>query len=69
MARWGNQVHPTIQMLFLNDAVFQHSAPIHADGTALSLFEEHEGELQHLSWPAQLPNLNTATLWSVWRLE
>jgi hypothetical protein len=70
MGRWGNQVHPMIQMLFLNnDAVFQDSAPIHAAGTVLSQFEEHEGELQHLSWPAQLPNLNIATLWSVWRLR
>jgi transposase len=35
-------------------------------GTVQSWFEEHEGELQHLPWPAQSPNLNTIEpLWSV----
>jgi predicted Zn-dependent protease len=29
------------------------------------LFEEHEGELQHLFWPAQLPDLRIVEpLWS-----
>jgi hypothetical protein len=29
-------------------------------------YEEHEGELQHLPWPAQSPHLNiTEPLWSV----
>jgi hypothetical protein len=28
------------------------------DGTVQSWFEEHEGELQHLPWPAQSPDLN-----------
>jgi hypothetical protein len=29
-------------------------------------FEEHEGELQHLPWPAQLPHFNIIEpLWSV----
>jgi hypothetical protein len=58
--RLGNQVHPIIQTLFPNsDAVFQNnSVPIHTAGTVQSRVEEHEGELQHLPWPAQLPNLN-----------
>jgi hypothetical protein len=58
--RLGNLVHPTIQTLFPNnDAVFQDdSTPIHTAGTVQSLFEEHEGELQHCPWPAQLPNFN-----------
>jgi hypothetical protein len=43
-----------IQTLFpKNNAVFQaDNAPIHTAGTVQSWFEEHEGELQHLLWPA-----------------
>jgi hypothetical protein len=43
-----------IQMLFLNnDAVFQDDhAPIHTVEAVQSWFEEHDGELQHLQWPA-----------------
>ncbi|PNF32733.1 hypothetical protein B7P43_G11581 [Cryptotermes secundus] len=68
----GNQVHPIIQILFLNkDAVFQDiSAPIHTAGSVQSWIEEHEDKLQHPPWPAQSPDLNiTQPLWSVWRLE
>jgi hypothetical protein len=57
-----------IQMLFLNKgAVFQDcSARIHTDRTVQSWFEEHEDELQHLPWPAQLPDLNIVEPpWSV----
>jgi hypothetical protein len=64
----GNQVHPMIQTLFPNnDAVFQeHNAHMHRVGTVQLLFEEHEGELQHLSWPAQSPDFNIVDpLWSV----
>jgi hypothetical protein len=48
----GIQVYPMLQTLFPNnDAVFQDdNVPIHIFGTAS--FEEHEGELQHLPWPA-----------------
>jgi hypothetical protein len=50
MDRLGNQVHPMIQTLFLNDeAVFQDDyVPIQTAGTVQSWFEEHEGELQNL---------------------
>jgi hypothetical protein len=58
VGRLGNQVHPMIQTLFLNDAVFQHdNAPIHTAETVQLWFEEHEGELLHL-WPPQSPDLN-----------
>jgi hypothetical protein len=52
--RLGNQVYATILALFpKNNAVFRSdNAPIHAAGTAQSWFEEHDGELQHLPWPA-----------------
>jgi hypothetical protein len=61
----GNQVlHPMIQTLFPNDALFQSdTVPLHTAGTVPSWFE---GELQHLPWPAQLPDFNiTEPLWSV----
>jgi hypothetical protein len=46
--RLGIQVHPMIQMLFLNINALKDMA-----GTLQSWFKEHEGELQHLPWPAQ----------------
>jgi hypothetical protein len=64
----GNQVHHIIQTLFPNnDAVFQdYSTPIHTAGTVQTRFEQHDGEIQHLPWPAQSPDLNiTEPLWSV----
>jgi hypothetical protein len=40
--------------------------PIHTNGTVKSWFDGHDGELQHLCWPAQLPDLNIPEpLWSV----
>jgi hypothetical protein len=66
MDRLGNQVHPIIQMLFPNSAVFRDdSVPIHIAGTVQSWFEEHEGELQHHPWPAYSPDFNIIEpLWS-----
>jgi hypothetical protein len=68
MERLVNQAHPMIQTSFPNnDAVFQDDTTlIHTAGTVQSWFEEHEGELQHLPWPAQSPDLNiTKPLWTV----
>jgi hypothetical protein len=68
MDKLGNQVYPMIQTLFPNnDEVFQEdNAPIHTAGTVQSLFEQHEGELQHFPWPARSPYLNiTEIFWSV----
>jgi hypothetical protein len=42
-----------IQTFPNNDEVCQDKA-----GTVQSRFEEHEGEHQHLPWPAQSPHLN-----------
>jgi hypothetical protein len=64
--RLANQVNSMIQMLFPNnDAVFQDdSAPIHTAGSVQKWFEEHEGDVPHLPWPAQPPDLNiTEPLW------
>jgi hypothetical protein len=60
MDKLGNQAHLVIQTLFPNnDAVFQdNNAPIHEAGTVQSWVVEHEGELQHLPWIAQSPDLN-----------
>jgi hypothetical protein len=42
---FGSQVHPMIQMLFLNNnAVFQDgNAPFHTASTVQSWFEQHAG--------------------------
>jgi hypothetical protein len=63
----GNQVNPMVQMLFPNNAIFQDdNSPIHTATKVQSWCEKHEDALQHLSWPAQLPDLNIIeTLWSV----
>ena len=62
----GNKVHPTFQMLFNNNAIFQDdNSPIHIARSVQSCFEEHEDVLQHLPWPAKSPHLNTTGLWSV----
>jgi hypothetical protein len=55
-------------MLFPNNnaALEDDNAPIHTARTVQSRFEEHEGEFQHLPWPAQSPDLNiTEPVWSV----
>jgi hypothetical protein len=49
-----------IQTLFPNnDAAIQYdNTLILTARTVQSRFEEHEGELQHLPWPTQSPDLN-----------
>jgi hypothetical protein len=62
-----NQVHPTVRMFTDNDAVFQDgSSPILTARSVQSRFDEHEDAVQHLSWPAQSPDLNVIkSPWSV----
>jgi hypothetical protein len=66
---WIIRCIPWSRSYFLpnNDAVFQDdNVPIYTAGTVYSWSEQHEGELQHRPWPAQLPDLNIAEpLWSV----
>jgi hypothetical protein len=66
--RLDNQVHFMIPTLFPNnnEVLQDHSAPIHTAGIVQPWFVEHEGELQHLPWSAQPPDLNIIEpLWSV----
>jgi hypothetical protein len=59
--RLGNQVHPMIQTFRTMTQFSKMTA-----GTVQSKFEEHEGELQNLPWPAKLADLNiTEPLWPV----
>jgi hypothetical protein len=55
----GNQVYPMIQKSFSdNSALFQHdSTPVHRSGTVQLWFKEHEGELQHIPYPAHSPDM------------
>jgi hypothetical protein len=52
---------------FHNDAIFQDdNLPIYTASSTQSWFEEHEDAPQHLSWPAELPDLNIIEpLWPV----
>jgi hypothetical protein len=40
-------------------------SPLHTAGTVQKWFDEHEGKLQHLPWPAQPHLIITEPLWSV----
>jgi hypothetical protein len=50
---FGNQVHPTVQMLFpTNNAIFQNdNSPINTGRGVQSWFEERDDTLQHIPWP------------------
>jgi hypothetical protein len=63
----GNQVHPSVQVLPNNDAIFQDHKTLKRTARSFqSWFEEHEDALQHLPWSAQSPDLNIIEpLWSV----
>lgn len=56
----GEHVHSMVQTLFPSgSAVFQDdTAPVHTATCVKEWFEEHEGEVKHLPWPAQSPDLN-----------
>jgi len=61
----GNQVHPTVQMLFPNnDSVCQDNilhTHTHSARSVQSWFDKREDALQHLPWPAQSPDLTIIT--------
>ena len=56
----GNQVNPTVQILFPNnDAIFQdYNLTAHTARSIQSWFQEHEDAFQHLFRPTQSPDLN-----------
>ncbi|GFS99353.1 transposable element Tcb2 transposase [Trichonephila clavipes] len=56
----GDQVHPFVQTLFPGEcSLYQDdNAPIHTAKIAQEWFVEHEGEVGHLDWPPQSPDLN-----------
>ncbi|GFW05435.1 transposable element Tcb2 transposase [Trichonephila clavipes] len=57
----GDQVHPFVQTSFPGECpLYQDdNAPIHTAKIVQEWFAEHEGEVGHLDWPPQSPNLNT----------
>lgn len=63
-----DQVHPMVQTLFpKGDAFYQDDkAPVHTARIVQDWFSQHEGEVSHLPWPPQSPDINIIEpLWSV----
>ncbi|GFV77352.1 transposable element Tcb1 transposase [Trichonephila clavipes] len=56
----GDQVHPFVQTSFPGECpLYQDdNAPIHTAKIVHEWFAEHEGEVGHLDWPPQSPDLN-----------
>ncbi|GFX74073.1 transposable element Tcb1 transposase [Trichonephila clavipes] len=56
----GDQVHPFVQTSFPGECpIYQDdNAPIHTAKIVQEWFAEHEGEVGHLDWPPQSPDLN-----------
>ncbi|GFT53088.1 transposable element Tcb1 transposase [Trichonephila clavipes] len=56
----GDQVHPFVQTPFPGECpLYQDdNAPIHTAKIVQEWFAEHEGEVGHLDWPPQSPDLN-----------
>ncbi|GFV01570.1 transposable element Tcb1 transposase [Trichonephila clavipes] len=56
----GDQVHPFVQTSFPGEFPFYQddNAPIHTAKIVQEWFAEYEGEVGHLDWPPQSPDLN-----------
>ncbi|GFX79330.1 transposable element Tcb1 transposase [Trichonephila clavipes] len=56
----GDQVHPFVQTSFPGECpLYQDdNVPIHTAKIVQEWFAEHEGEVGHLDWPPQSPDLN-----------